>query len=133
MRREAEAHAAEDEKKKQEIEAKNTADTLAYQAEKILRDNKDKIPANLNTEIEQKIAAVREALKDSNLDALKRATEDLSQSMQKVGAAVYGQPGQQGYQDGPQGPQGPEGGQGGDGGPGKKPDEGTVEGEFKEV
>ncbi len=131
LRREAEAHAAEDERKKQEIEAKNTADTLAYQAEKILRDNKDKIPANLNTEIEQKIAAVKEALKDSNLDALKRATEDLSQSMQKVGAAVYGQPGQQGHQDGPQGPQG--GQPGGDGGQSKKPDEGTVEGEFKEV
>jgi molecular chaperone DnaK len=132
MRREAEAHAAEDERKKQEIEAKNTADTLAYQAEKILRDNKDKIPANLNTEIEQKIAAVKEALKNSNLDALKRATEDLSQSMQRVGAAVYGQPGQGGPQGGAQGgPQGPQGGQ--PGGEGKKPDEGTVEGEFKEV
>jgi molecular chaperone DnaK len=132
LRREAEAHAAEDEKRKQEIEAKNTADTLAYQAEKILRDNKDKIPADLNTEIEQKIAAVKEALKDSNVDALKRTTEELSQSMQKVGSAVYGQPGQQsGPQGGPQGPQG--GTDGNSGGEGKKPDEGTVEGEFKEV
>jgi molecular chaperone DnaK len=133
LRREAEAHAAEDDKKKQEIEAKNTADTLAYQAEKMLRDNKDKIPAALNTEIEQKIAAVKEALKGSDVEAMKRTTEDLSQSMQKVGSAVYGQPGQGGPQ-GPQGgPQGPQGGDGQGGGESKKPDEGTVEGEFKEV
>jgi molecular chaperone DnaK len=133
LRREAEAHAAEDEKKKGEIEARNTADSLAYQAEKVLRDNKDKIPADVNADIEKKIAAVKETLKGSDADAMKKATEELSQAMQKVGSAVYGQPGQQGP-GGPQGgPQGPEGGAPGAGGESKKPDEGTVEGEFKEV
>ncbi len=128
MQREAEAHAAEDTKRKEEIEAKNQADTMAYQAEKILRDNKEKIPANLNAEVEGKIKAVRDALKDSNLDALKRATQELNDSLQKIGSAVYGQ-GQPGA--GPQQP-GQSGQPGGEPG-GKKPDEGTVEGEFRNV
>ncbi|MDD5189666.1 MAG: molecular chaperone DnaK, partial [Dehalococcoidales bacterium] len=61
MRRDAEAHAAEDTKRKEEIEVKNTADTMAYQAEKTLRDNKDKMPEPLYKEVEGKIAAVKEA------------------------------------------------------------------------
>ena len=128
MQREAEAHAQEDAKRKEEIEVKNQADALVYNAEKILRDNKDKIPANLNSEVEQKIAAVKNALKDSNMDALKRATQELNDSLQKVGASVYGQGQQQPPGAGPEQP-------GGEQGPGgKKPDEGgTVEGEFRNV
>jgi len=125
MRKDAEMHAAEDTKRKEEIEVKNTADTMAYQAEKTLRDNKDKIAEPLYKEVEGKITAVKEALKGSDLDAIKRTSQDLNESMQKVGTAIYqqqqGQPGQQP----PPGQPPPPGG--------KKNDDGTVEGEFHEV
>jgi len=133
MQKEAEAHASEDTKRREEIEAKNTADTMAYQAEKTLRDNKDKIPEELNKEAEEKIAAVKEALKGTDIEAIKNATQALNETMQKIGQAVYQQqqppPGEQ--QPPPEGgEQPPEGGEGEDKG-GK--DEGTVEGEFREV
>jgi molecular chaperone DnaK len=129
MQKEAEMHAAEDTKRREEIEAKNTADTMAYQAEKTLRDNKDKIPADLNTEAESKVAAVKEALKGTDTNAIKNATQALNETMQKIGQAVYSK--QQPPPGGPQQPppggqQPPPGGQGGK-------DEGTVEGEFREV
>ncbi|MFH1646834.1 MAG: molecular chaperone DnaK, partial [Chloroflexota bacterium] len=91
MRKESEAHASEDARKRDEIEAKNMADTMAYQAEKTLRDNKDKIPAELNTEAEEKIAAVKSALQGSDVEAIKAATQALNEAMQKIGSAVYGQ------------------------------------------
>jgi len=120
MKREAEAHAAEDVKRKEDVEARNAADTMAYTAEKTLRDYKDKIPADLNQEIEGKIAAVREALKGADMNSIRKATQELSEAMQKVGAAVYGR----------QPPPPPPGGE-----PPKDKggDEGTVEGEFREV
>jgi molecular chaperone DnaK len=129
MQKEAEMHAAEDTKHREEIETKNMADNMAYQAEKTLRDNKDKIPADLNTEAEAKIAAVKEALKGTDTEAIKNATQDLNQTMQKIGSAVYGQqqqPPPGGEQPPPPPPGGEEGGKGGE-------DEGTVEGEFREV
>ena len=131
MQQEAEMHAAEDAKRREEIETKNTADTLAYQAEKTLRDNKDKIPADLNSEVEAKIAAVKEALQGTDMNAIKSATQELNESMQKIGAAIYQQqqPPPPGGQQPPPPPPGGEGGQGGEGGK----DEGTVEGEFREV
>ena len=124
MQRDAEAHAAEDTARKELAEAKNQGDTLAYQAEKMLRDNKDKVPADLNTEITSKIELVKQALQGSDTATLKTATQNLSESMQKLGQAVYGKEGQQDQPGQP--PPGEEGG--------KKPgDEGTVEGEFREV
>jgi molecular chaperone DnaK len=127
MQKEAEMHAAEDTRRREEIEAKNTADTMAYQAEKTLRDNKDKIPAELNTEAEAKIAAVKSALQGTDIEAIKRANQELNETMQKIGQAVYGQ--QQPPPGGEQPPPPPPGGEGGKGGE----DEGTVEGEFREV
>jgi molecular chaperone DnaK len=131
MQREAEAHAAEDTKRREEIEARNMADNLAYTAEKTLRDNKDKIPADLNTEVEGKIKAVKDALQGSDVEAIRKATQELNEAMQKVGSAVYQQqqppPGGQA----PPGGETPPGGEGGEGGEGG--DEGTVEGEFREV
>ena len=62
LQREAELHAAEDKQRREEIETRNAADSLAYSAEKTLRDNADKVPADLKTEVEGKIAAVRTAL-----------------------------------------------------------------------
>ncbi|MBI2860777.1 MAG: molecular chaperone DnaK [Chloroflexi bacterium] len=119
MRKDAEAHAAEDVRRREEAEARNNADNMAYTAEKTLREQKDKIPADLAQEVETKIAAVRSALQGTDVDALRRATQELSDAMQKVGAAVY--------QQQPPPPQ-----PGGE--PPKGPgEEGTVEGEFREV
>ncbi|MDO9066312.1 MAG: Hsp70 family protein, partial [Chloroflexota bacterium] len=70
MRREAEMHAAEDTQRREQVEARNTADTMAYTAEKTLRDNKDKIPADLNKEVEDKVAAVRSALQGNDVNAI---------------------------------------------------------------
>jgi len=122
MQREAEMHAAEDTKRREEIETRNTADTLAYTAEKTLREHKDKIPSDLNQEVESKIAAVRSALQGTDIESVRRATQELSEAMQKIGAAIYQQP------PPPPGEAPP----GGEPPPGKE-DEGTVEGEFREV
>jgi molecular chaperone DnaK len=118
MRREAEQHAAEDVKRREEVELRNSADSLAYTAEKTLRDYKDKIPDNVNREIESKIASVKSALQGKDVNDIRKAVQELSQAMQKVGASVYQQPGQQP----PPGGEKPGGGE-----------EGTVEGEFREV
>jgi molecular chaperone DnaK len=127
MQREAEMHAAEDTKRREDIETRNTADTMAYQAEKTLRENKDKIPADLNSEVEGKVAAVKSALQGTDTEAIKRATQELNETMQKIGQAIYRQqqppPPPGGEQQPPPPPPGGEGGK----------DEGTVEGEFREV
>jgi molecular chaperone DnaK len=117
MVKEAEMHAEEDRRKREEIETRNTADSMAYSAEKLLRDNADKVPSELKSEIEGKIAQVRQALNGTDLSQIKKSMEELSASMQKIGQAVYGQTG---------GQPGPGEGGGGDGG-------GTVEGDFREV
>ena len=121
MQKEAEMHGAEDAKNREAAEVRNTADTLAYTAEKTLRDHKDKIPSALHKEVEGKVAAVRSALQGSDIETIRRASQELSDIMQKVGSAVYQQ----------QPPPPPPGGQPppGEGGEG----EGTVEGEFREV
>ncbi len=120
LQREAELHATEDKKRREEIETRNTADSLAYSAEKTLRDNADKVPADLKTEVEAKVAAVRTALQGTDVDAIRRATDELNESMQKIGQAVYG------------GQAGPEG-EPGAAPPEEEAPEGTVEGEFREV
>jgi molecular chaperone DnaK len=117
MRQEAERYAAEDARRKEEAELRNSADSLAYTAEKTLRDYKDKIPENIRREVESKVAAVRSALQGKDINAVRNAMQELSQAMQRVGAAVYQQPGQP-----PPGGRGPKGGE-----------EGTIEGEFREV
>ena len=127
MKRDAEGFAAEDAKRKEEVEMRNSADSLAYTAEKTLRDYKDKIPADLNQEIEGKIANVRSALQGQDINSIRTAVQDLSQAMQKVGASVYQQPGQP-----PPSEEAPGGEAPGDQGPGEE-GEGPVEGEFREV
>tara|TARA_B100000315_G_scaffold29814_1_gene25335 strand:- start:3561 stop:5477 length:1917 start_codon:yes stop_codon:yes gene_type:complete len=129
MRQEAEAHAAEDAKRREEVETKNVADTLAYTAEKTLREQKDKIPDELNKEVEDKVAAVRSALQGTDIEAVRQATKELSDVMQKVGATVY-------QQQPPPGGEAPPSGETPEGGevpPGKEGEEGAVEGEFREV
>jgi molecular chaperone DnaK len=123
LQREAEMHAAEDQAKRDEIEARNLADNLAYQAEKILRENGDKVPSDLKAEVDNKVEAVRKALQGSDTAAIKSTTEELSESLQKIGQAVYAAQGSPGAD-----------GQTGDGqSQGQPKDEGTVEGEFREV
>jgi molecular chaperone DnaK len=127
MKREAEMHAADDTRKREEVEARNMADTLVYTAEKTLREHGDKVPSNLKSDVDSKIAAVKSALQGGDVQQLKRTTQELSDAMQKVGAAVYQQAG-----GGPGAGAPPPPPPGGEEGPGKK-DEGTVEGEFREV
>jgi molecular chaperone DnaK len=121
LQREAETHAAEDRQRLEEIEVRNAADGLAYSAEKTVRDQGDKVPAEIKSEIEAKVAAVRTALQGTDIAAVRSASEALSQALQRVGEAVYGQGGGADAGAG-------DGGEGGDGAP-----EGTVEGEFREV
>jgi len=125
MQREAETHATEDTHRREEIEARNSADSLAYTAEKTLREQKDKIPSDLNQEVEGKIAAVRSALQGSDIETIRQATQELNSVVQKIGAAIYQQ------QPPPPGAEPPP--PGGEESPGKDEDEGTVEGEFREV
>jgi len=128
MKREAEQYAAEDVKRKEEIEVRNSADSLAYTAEKTLRDHGDKIPADVKQEIDAKIANVKSALQGQDVNAIRNAMQELSQVMQKVGASVYQQPGQP-----PPGGEEPGGEEPGGEEPGGGEEEGTVEGEFREV
>jgi len=118
---EAKTHEAEDQKRKEEIEARNNADQAAYAADKTLRDLGDKVPADVRGDVEAKAAEVREALKGQDVELIRRKTQELSETMQRIGASMYEQPGAA--------PPPP----GGEAGPTEPEDEGTVEGEFREV
>ncbi len=89
MRKDAEAHAEEDRRRKSVIEARNGADNMIYAAEKSLREFGDKVPAEIRTEIETQIAEVRKAAESENVEAIRSATEALGQAIQKIGASVY--------------------------------------------
>ena len=116
MRRESEMHAADDAKKREAAEARNAADTLAYNAERMLREQGDKIPAQLKQEVEDKVAAVRSALSGDDVSQIQRSSQELSEALQRVGTAIYQQAGPQPPPEEPE-----------------KKEEGTVEGEFREV
>ncbi len=128
MVRDAEAHAAEDRKHREEVEIRNQTDSLVYQAEKVLRENADKIDSGLKSEIEGKIETVKQALKDNDVARMKSANEDLTRSLQKVGEQIYrqAQP-----QQGAGAATGTEGRSGS--GPGKSGDGDVVDADFKEV
>jgi molecular chaperone DnaK len=91
MQRDAEAHAEEDKKAKEAIEIRNNADNLAYQCEKQIKDLGDKIPGDKKSDIEGKIAAVREALKGSDTDAIKSAYDALQTTFQSASEDLYKQ------------------------------------------
>jgi molecular chaperone DnaK len=92
MRKDAEAHAEDDRKRKDLIEARNQADNSVYTAEKALREFGDKVPSDMKSEIEAKSAEVKKAAETDNVEAIKSATEALGQVIQKIGASVYQQP-----------------------------------------
>ncbi|MGA0112123.1 MAG: molecular chaperone DnaK, partial [Chthoniobacterales bacterium] len=91
MQKEAEAHAAEDAKAKEGVEARNNADSLAYQCEKQLKDLGDKVPGNLKKDVEDLVAKVREALKGSDTDAIKSSADALQAKFQEVSSELYKQ------------------------------------------
>jgi len=91
LRHEAEAHAEEDRKKFDLVEARNAADNLAYQSEKQLKDLGDKLAPDRKQDVEDAIKAVREALNGNDLDAIKKATDDLQTRFQAVSADLYKQ------------------------------------------
>ncbi|MFZ5902343.1 MAG: molecular chaperone DnaK [Chloroflexota bacterium] len=92
MRKDAEAHAEEDRKRKDLIEARNQADNTVYTAEKALKEFGDKVPAETKSEIEAKSAEVKKAAEGEDVAAIRSATEALGQVIQKIGASVYQQP-----------------------------------------
>ena len=118
MVREAEQHRAEDQRRKERVEARNQADNLVYQADKLLREQGDKIPANVKSTLESQANALRNVLDTADTPELRRRTQELAQTLQQAGAAMYGQAG----------PTTPPGGERGPGG-----DEDIVEGEYKEA
>lgn len=86
--RDAEAHKEEDKKRKDEIETKNQADSLVFYAEKELEKYKDKIPANVVTDIQTRIDTLKEALSGSDMARIKKAKEDLEKHLQKIGESL---------------------------------------------
>jgi molecular chaperone DnaK len=89
MQKDAELHAEEDKKKKERIEAKNHADTLAYSTEKALKDYGDKVDADTKKKIEEKLEALKKVLAGDDVEAIKKASEELNQAAMKLGEAMY--------------------------------------------
>ncbi|HEV2011944.1 MAG TPA: Hsp70 family protein, partial [Candidatus Limnocylindria bacterium] len=87
--RDAQAHAEEDRRNRERIETRNEADNLAYQSEKALRDAGDKVPADVKSDVEEKVAAVRDALKTDDTEKIRSAADALRQSSTKIGEAMY--------------------------------------------
>jgi len=89
MAKEAEKHADEDKKKREQVDLRNRADTLVYTAEKSLRDGGDKVPAEIKTDVEAKIKVVKDLLDAEKPEELNKATEELSSSLSKIGESMY--------------------------------------------
>ena len=112
-------YAAEDQKRKEEVDIRNQGDQMVYQTEKTIADLGDKLQGAEKDEVEQKLQALKTALTGTDSAAIKSATEELTQAFYKISEKLYqqagGQPGQgfdpSQYQQGPQGPQGGQGGQ----------------------
>ncbi len=117
MKKDAESHAEEDRKRKELIEARNHADNTVYAAEKALREFGEKVSAEIKTEIETNVAAVKKAAEGEDVSAIKSATDALGQVIQKIGASVYENPAA-------------DGGEAAEGTSSENPD--VVEGEVKE-
>ncbi|HEX2792233.1 MAG TPA: molecular chaperone DnaK [Candidatus Paceibacterota bacterium] len=120
MKADAEAHASEDEKRKELVEAKNIAEQLVYTAEKAVKDAGDKVSEEVKAEVNEKVAALRTAREGEDLDAIKSASEALSTSLSKIGEAMMKD------QGAPEGAPAPEGE------PASESGEATTDAEFKE-
>ncbi|RAV34227.1 molecular chaperone DnaK [Corynebacterium heidelbergense] len=89
MVKDAEAHAEEDKKRREEQEVRNSAESMAYQTRKFVEDNKDKVSEDIQTKVEEAAKNVDEALKGSDVEAIKDAVEKLSAESQEMGKAIY--------------------------------------------
>ena len=126
MVEEAQRFAEDDKRKRAEVETRNQADSLVYTAEKLLRENAEKIPQEIKEEVEANIATLRSAISQNGVAQMQSAMNELNVSLQKVGQAVYAQ---QGDPDQPEPPT--DGAEPGD--QSGTPEEGSVEGEYREV
>ena len=95
MVQDAEKHAEEDKKKKEEVEVKNYADHKIYEAEKLLKEHGDKLPPSNKSEIESKMNALKSAIDSNNTDSIKRAADDLQRAFDKTSEDLYKQTGEQ--------------------------------------
>jgi len=120
MVRQAQAHASEDQRRREEVDTRNQADTLAYSAERALQDAGDKLDAGTRSAIETRTGALRDALKRQDQAAIRREMEALQQALNAASSQFYGQPAGQ-PQEQPSGR------------PQQQDDTGTVDGEFREV
>ena len=121
----ARSHEEEDQRRRTEVETRNRADSLVYNAETMMADNADKIPEDLKPELEAKITALKAAIAANNVVEMQKEMTELSNLLQRVGQAVYSQAGG-GPEEAP--------GESATGEPGSGDDEGgTVEGQFREV
>ena len=93
MVKEAEAHEAEDKKRKEDAETRNQAESFAYQTEKLVNDNKDKLSDDVAKEVTDKVNELKEALKGEDIEKIKSAQTELMTSAQKIGQALYAQQG----------------------------------------
>ena len=123
MVKEAEAHASEDTQRRERVEIRNNAEATIHTAEKMLRDFAEQIPAEVKSQTEERMEAVRKVLDSEDTDAIKRETEALAQQLQTIGGSMYQQPDGSG-----QTPPPPPGGDDGSGSP-----EDVIEGDFSEA
>jgi molecular chaperone DnaK len=117
MVKEAEAHAEEDKRRKELVEARNHADATIYSVEKALKEAEGRAPASLKTEIEQAVSALKDAMKGENVQQIKQATERLGQTSMRLAEAVSQ----------------PAPGPGADGAGPQSSEPGVVDAEFEEV
>ena len=89
MRKDAEAHAEEDKQRREEVETRNEADNAVYRSEKMLKENADKVSADDKAKIEKAVEAVKESLKGTEAEAIKKSSESLNEAWQAVSAELY--------------------------------------------
>ncbi len=99
LAKEAQAHADEDKKKKEEIEVRNHADALTYTAERTIKDAGDKMPEDTKKDIEEKVKNLREVIEKGDLEDVKKKGEELSETLSKFGQTMYGQQSQASQQE----------------------------------
>src|SRR5579863_5316566 len=131
MAKDAEAHSAEDKNRKDEIDARNRADSMIYQVEKMLKDHRDKIGDADAKNVEEALGAARKTMESGGVEEINKAIDNLTQASHKLAEAMY----KSTSQPGGQGPGGPAPGSDGQGpaGDGAKPKDDVVDAEFVDV
>jgi molecular chaperone DnaK len=127
MVKEAELHAGEDRAKREEVELRNQADHMIHQAEKVIKDNEEKIPADVKAEVTTKLESLKTVAKGNDTAALRREMDEFNESLQKIGEHIYAQAGAKSGS----GPSGSDGSGSADGEPKKEED--VVDADYREV